>query len=89
MPTYTYECRICADTQEGVRTVAMRHDAPSHCGVYMRLIIVPGYVINDIAPYYDDNLQCGIRSRQHRQEVMREQGVYDRRDFKGHKWNGK
>jgi hypothetical protein len=36
------------------------------------------YVQPDMAPYWDENLQTGIKSRQHRKEVMREQGVAEK-----------
>ena len=89
MPTYTYACRLCEHEQDEFRSISQRHDYPAHCGVDMKLVITGAYVSPDITPYYDDNLQCGIQSRQHKKEVMREQGVADRRDYRGHKWKGK
>jgi hypothetical protein len=35
-------------------------------------------VVGDLEPYYDDNLETGIKSKQHRKEVMRERGVYEK-----------
>jgi len=86
MPTYVYGCRLCEAEAEEFKKISERFNAPTHCGEPMKLLIASRYVIADIEPYYDDQLDVGIKSRQHRKEVMREKEVYDKRDFKGQKW---
>ena len=87
-PTYSYECPGCGDVKDEYRSVAKRNDCPmcKTCDREMRKIITPGFVRPDIAPYYDDNLQTYVESRQHKKQVMREQEVTDKREFKGHRW---
>lgn len=58
------------------RKVVDRNDCPPcKCGGETDKIISGFRVIGDLDPYYDDNLQTHIQSRQHRQKVMAEQGV--------------
>ena len=86
MPTYTYSCEVCGTEKDEFRSIAERNNGPECCGEQMQKIITLGYVITDMEPYYDENLETYVKSRQHRNEVMREHGVYDRREFKGHRW---
>lgn len=73
---YQYRCLICKDITEAVRSVADRDDCPScECGGKTRKIISLYTVHSDMKPYYDPNLECHIRGKQHRQQVMKEQGV--------------
>lgn len=43
-----------------------------------RLVTTNYSVVRDVAPYYDDNLQTYVRSKQHRAEVMREKGLTEK-----------
>ena len=74
---FEYRCRKCKEITSAIRCVDDR-DLPidcKHCGGSTRKIISLYKVHSDIAPYYDDNLQCHISGKQHRQRVMAEQGV--------------
>lgn len=75
---YEYEC-ACGKRKEEFRKVKDRNNpVRCECGKPMQKLIGGHRVHADIAPYYDDNLQTGIRSKQHRAQVMREQGVYEK-----------
>ena len=52
----------------------------------MKLDVTGPAVHTDLEPYFDDNLDTYVKSRQHRKSVMREQGVEDKREYKGHRW---
>lgn len=77
MPIYVARCLTCEETTDYVRSVAERNDLPNcgHCGGDTKKIIAPYAVVPDFEPYYDDNLQTGIKSKQHRKQVMKEKGV--------------
>lgn len=76
MPLYSYRCNACDETTDAVRAVEDRHDTPAcECGGETRKIIAPYTVHPDFEPYYDDNLETGILSKQHRKKVMAEKGV--------------
>ncbi len=79
MPVYEYRCRgsACKRLTTAVRKVDDRDNAPDckFCGCVTRKIISLYYAHSDLTPYYDDNLQCHITGKQHRQKVMQEQGV--------------
>jgi hypothetical protein len=68
--------------------VDQRHNGPEHCGEKMKLDVTGPLARAhcDLEPYFDDNLETYVKSKQHRQQVMREKEVYDKRDFKGQKW---
>lgn len=89
MPTYAYRCSVCSFECDDYRKVDDRHNGPEHCGQKMALDVTGPAVHTDLEPYFDDNLGTYIKSRQHRKAVMREQDVYDKREFKGHKWKQK
>lgn len=73
---YSYQCRACEQITDAYRSVAKRNDCPKcECGGDTDKIISAYRAISDLEPYYDDNLQTQIRSKQHRKQVMREQGV--------------
>jgi len=76
---YEYRCQTCSEITEAHRSVAERDDAPecSQCGNITRKIITIQRVHSDFVPYYDDNLETGIQSKQHRKKVMKEKGVYE------------
>jgi hypothetical protein len=44
----------------------------------MKKVIGGHSVVPDVQPYYDDNLETYVRSRQHRRSLMKEQGVYEK-----------
>lgn len=79
MPLYEYECRDCGAHKDEFRSVIERNNAPTcDCGNAMAKIIAGYRVVGDLEPYFDDNLQTGIKSKQHRKQVMREQGVTEK-----------
>ena len=77
MPLYSYECQ-CGGTKDEFRRLSERNVLPTcECGKTMQRVIGGYSVIPDMAPYYDDNLETYVKSRQHRKQVMREKGVYE------------
>jgi len=73
---YEYRCQTCKEITEAARSVADRNDCPPcDCGGETRKIISSYVAISDLTPYYDEHLQTNIQSKQHRQKVMKEQGV--------------
>lgn len=87
MPLYDYECERCGKQRDEFRSVADRNNPLScECGSPMKKIISGYRVIGDLDPYYDDNLDTYVRSKQHRKEVMREQGVSEK--FGTNWWTG-
>lgn len=77
---YTYSCDECGALKDEFRKLEERNDCPECdlCRKAMKKIISGYRVIGDFAPYWDDNLQTGIKSKQHRKQVMREQGVTEK-----------
>ena len=76
MITYQYRCRSCEKITDAVREIEDRENAPEcECGGKTRKIISLYHVHSDMKPYWDDNLQTHIQGKQHRQRVMKEQGV--------------
>lgn len=75
---YTYE--HCGVQQDEFRSVAERNNGPAcpKCGEPMPKIIGGHKVIGDMDPYYDDNLETYVKSRQHRKQLMREKDVYEK-----------
>lgn len=79
MPFYAFSCETCGAVRDLYRSVAERNDPVTcECGASMHRTIIGHNVIGDLEPYYDENLDTHIKSRQHRKEVMREQGVYEK-----------
>jgi len=77
---YVFLCETCGGTRDEIRKVKDRNK-PVKCELCDVLMIrqMGGHNVSpDIHPYYDDNLQIGIKSRQHRKQVMKEAGVYER-----------
>ena len=73
---YQYRCMTCKEITEAVRSVADRNDSPTcACGGETRKIISLYSAHSDLTPYYDDTLETYITGKQHRQRVMKEQGV--------------
>jgi len=79
MPIYEYRCPGCHELTEAYRRVSERNDAPAcrACGGATNKIISAGRVHPDFSPYYDDNLEAWVKSKQHRKKIMREQGVVE------------
>ena len=76
---YEYQCVSCGKLQEAYRKVNERNDCPPcECGSATCKIISSYAVVPDVDPHWDDNLQSYVKSKQHRAQVMREQGVYER-----------
>lgn len=79
MPLYEYECGDCHTHKDEFRSVAERNDAPTcECGTMMQKIISRYRVLADLEPYYDDNLEAFVKSKQHRRAVMRDKGVSEK-----------
>lgn len=77
-PIYEYRCQACEEITENYRTVDERHNAPGckHCGGTTNKILSLGFKTHgDISPYYDENLESWVDSKQHRKRIMEEQGV--------------
>ncbi len=73
---FEYRCKDCKKITEALRSVADRNNCPPClCGGKTKKIISLYQVHGDIKPYYDDNLETFIQSKQHRREVMKQQGV--------------
>ena len=77
MILYQYECYECEGLTDAMRDIDDRDNAPEcqHCGGKTRKIISAYKVHGDLNPYYDDNLETYITSKQHRQVVMKQKGV--------------
>lgn len=76
---YSYQCPDCGAVKDEWRTVAHRNDpCPCECGTAMVKLIGGHNVVPDLEPYFDENLECGIKSKQHRKQVMREREVCER-----------
>jgi hypothetical protein len=80
---YDVKCKKCGEKQEIVRTVADRDkDLPVCCGETTRRIIsLKQNIVPDLEPYVEENLgekPVYIKSKQHRKEVMRKEGVYEK-----------
>ena len=79
MPLFSYECSICKQITDEFRSIANRNDCPKcECGGETQKIIARYAAISDLEPYFDINLESHIKSRKHRQEVMREKGVSEK-----------
>lgn len=44
----------------------------------MKKIIPQYHAIGDMEPYFDENLETYVKSRQHRKQVMRAREVYEK-----------
>lgn len=76
---YLYRCPACHVEREEFRRVSERHNGPMcSCGAKMEKQFTACGVQPDFQPYYDDNLQALVKSRRHRQQIMREQGVSEK-----------
>lgn len=76
MPLYTYQCEKCERTQDEFRSIADRNAPLScTCNGSMKKIIGGHAVVPDVEPYFDDNLEAYVKSKQHRRALMRERGV--------------
>ena len=81
---YSYQCSGCGAIREEFRSVAARNDPLTcSCGQPMAKMLGGHRVIGDMKPYYDENLQAYVKSRQHRKQLMKEQGVSE---AYGKKW---
>lgn len=80
MPLYSYTCDACGASKDEFRKIDERNKAPDCdlCKLKMKKIISGYSVVNDVEPYYDDNLQSYVKSKQHRKALMKEQGVAER-----------
>jgi len=79
MPLYTYECQRCEMTRDEFRSIAARNEPLAcECGAPMKKIIGVHSVVGDVQPYYDDNLESYVKSKQHRRALMKERGVYEK-----------
>ena len=76
MPLYEFTC-TCGHVEDEFRPMADRNLAKTcgACGLTMERVITAYRAIGDVAPYYDENLESWVKSKQHRKQVMREKGV--------------
>lgn len=75
-PIYEARCQDCGELTDYYRSVANRDDTPKcECGGETKKIISRYAVQGDFEPYYDENLETHVKSKQHRKKVMKEQGV--------------
>ena len=73
---YEYRCGTCKEITVADRSVADRNNAPvCEFGGETRKIISLHKAHSDLTPYYDDTLETFIQSKQHRKDVMKDQGV--------------
>lgn len=79
MPLYTYLCPDCKQEMDEFRSIEKRNECPKcECGGQTQKIISHYAAHGDLEPYYDDNLESHVRSRQHRKELMKEKGVSEK-----------
>ena len=85
MFTYQYRCLTCKEITDAMRDLEDRGNCPTcDCGGKTRKIISLYVVHSDMEPYYDEHLQTHIQGKQHRQKVMKEQGVSE---YYGQNWH--
>jgi len=79
MPIYEYECRKCGHRFEERRGVDDRHNVScQRCGSKtIGIVIGPVSVHTDLEPYYDVQLGCHIKSKQHKRSVAKDMGLTD------------
>ena len=79
MPLYSYRCKSCKAVTDAFRRIAERDDCPpcDECEGNTKKIISTYSVHPDFEPYYDENLESHIESKQHRKKVMQEKGVIE------------
>ena len=77
MILYEYRCLLCKEITEALRDIDDRNTCPhcDQCGSSTKKIISGYKVHSDLTPYYDPNLETYIQGKQHRQQVMKQQGV--------------
>jgi len=77
MPLYSYRCEKCSLMTDAFRAIDNRNRTPKceHYGGKTNKTISLCRVHPDFEPYYDDNLESHIKSKQHRQKVMKDRGV--------------
>jgi len=86
MPRYDWRCMDCGKEAEHWARMDDRELICSCGGLMTRLFSPPRAVICDYEPYFDENLtppgstQAGtwVTSRQHRKQLMKEYGLYER-----------
>ena len=81
MPLYEYQCEDCKEITEEFKKVAECLVCPTcKCGGNTAKIISKANVHPDFEPYLDENIgdePTWIKSKQHRKQVMKENGVTD------------
>ena len=81
MPVYDFRCKTCNKTHEYIAKFEERQKT-CECGGEMDRLITTRYaVIGDIEPYIDEHIgekPVVVKSRKHRQQLMRENGVYEK-----------
>jgi len=77
VPIYEYKCLTCNEITDAFRRVADRDIPPpcDHCEGDTKKIISAYRTHSDLTPYFDENLETFIQSKQHRKTVMQAQGV--------------
>jgi putative FmdB family regulatory protein len=83
MPIYDFKCQKCDQVSEYYAKISETERAceePGCHGEMKRLITTNVSVAGDIQPYLDPHIGSKpvyIKSKQHRREVMRKEGVYE------------
>ena len=79
MPLYSYTCPDCDESKDEYRSVENRNDSPD-CSLCKKPMVktISGYSVIGDLDYYDENLQTHVKSRKHREKVMRDQGVQEK-----------
>lgn len=80
MPIYDYRCNHCGREDKDVFAKMDEVEISCKtCGKMSdRLISVSYRVIPDLEPYFDVNLDSHIKSRRHRESVMKDKGVSEK-----------
>jgi len=80
VPLYDFQCKKCTKVEEHIAKLEDR-ERLCDCGSPMeRLITSRYYAQSDLEPYLDPHIgkePIWIKSRKHRRQVMKEQGVYE------------
>lgn len=81
MILYEYQCVDCDKITDALRAIDDRNNCPKcACGGETKKIISKQRVHGDFVPYLDQNIgnePTWIKSKQHRKEVMKKNGVTD------------
>ena len=81
MPLYDFKCQVCDNVEEHIAKVEETLKTCPCGGPMKRLITTNYHVYGDMQPYIDEHIgdrPIHIKNRQHRQQMMKECGVYEK-----------